>query len=71
MMEVRLSEIEIRFLTKLLMAESRVKSERMLHAASHNSDFYDPDAATVEQLIEKIYGPRRDMEPDESPGGTL
>lgn len=53
-MKVLLSEKEIKYLTRLLAAEYQKKNERMLHATSHGSDFYDPDAGLVVQLLEKL-----------------
>ena len=38
----------------ILMADYTEKNNRQLHAASHGSDFYDPDLVHVENLIGKI-----------------
>ena len=45
---------EARYLQTLLMSEYKIKSERMLHAASHGSDFYDPDLKFCENIMGKI-----------------
>ena len=45
---------EARYLQTLLMSEYKNKSERMLHAASHGSDFYDPDLKFCENILAKI-----------------
>lgn len=45
---------ERKYLTELLMAELYQKKNRQLHAASHNSDFYDPDFFILESALDKI-----------------
>lgn len=45
---------QARYLMTILMADYTEKNNRQLHAASHGSDFYDPDLVHVENLIGKI-----------------
>lgn len=51
---ISLNQKEVTFLTRLLAAEYQNKNERQLHAASHGSDFYDPDMAALCSLLDKL-----------------
>jgi len=72
-----LTKVETKYVTELLTVELHSKKERQLHAASRNTDFYDPDLVVVESVLDKLDEHRKEseqlceMHSGDSAGGTL
>ncbi len=53
-MIIDITEKQHAYLRTIVGMDLRVKSERMLHAASHNSDYYDPETEIISGLLDRL-----------------